>query len=116
VARVSGLHAAYPRPVGITLQPTRELGPDAAPHHATAVLAQSLAGDDQHDAQVERGGLFEEARHRPLGRRQRHAMKVELGLRRPPPARQSAIDVAVEGQRLDGSGRCRPYGRPRGRR
>jgi len=93
---MGGPHAAQPRPVVSPVQPAQKLGADAPAQHAPPFQAQALAGDDQHDPQILRRRLIEESADGALGRRQRHAVKVERGLRHELAAPQGAGDVAVE--------------------
>jgi len=94
-------HGAHAVAVVGAVEPADELVADAAAEHAAAFQPHALAGDDQHDPQVARRRVLEEARHRPLGGRDGHAVQVERGLRHELAARQRARDVAVEGTVLD---------------
>jgi hypothetical protein len=60
MSRVRRAHGAHAMAVIGAIEPANELGANAAAQHAPAFQPQPLAGDDQHDAQVAVGDVFEE--------------------------------------------------------
>jgi hypothetical protein len=70
-----------------------------AAEQAAGVEAHALAGDDQHQPETAFDRIGDELRHRLLRRGERHAVQVELGLRRALAPGQGALDLAIEGLR-----------------
>jgi len=89
-------HAAHAAAIVGAFQPAQELGADAAAQYPATLQAQTLAGDDEDDAQVARRRPVEEIADRALGRRQRHAVQVERILRHELAAAELAGYVAIE--------------------